>query len=121
MEYMGCKNITFDLIDEAAKKFGGAYLLNREKYEKLDEICDLVDEVVQIFEDEFECEAVTVDIDTTTKELIFNIVCDQIILQHGRTHKFFKLAELVDSIRFSKAEPDSIRIEIGVYGLWQGA
>ena len=120
MEYIGCKESTFDVIDEASEKFGDSYFLNEEKYGCLDEICGLVDEVVQEIGDEFGCDAVTVDVDPTTKELIFNIVCDEIILQHGRTHKFFTLMELVDSVRFSKAKPDSLRIEIGMSGLWLG-
>lgn len=120
MEYMGCKEATLDVIDEASEKFGDSYFINKEKYEQLDEICVLVDEVVQILDDESGCDSLTVDVDTTTKELIFNIVCDQIILRYGRTHKFFELAELVDSICFSKAKPDSLRVEIGVSGLWRG-
>mgnify|MGYP001047509391 CR=1 FL=1 len=120
MEYMGCKDAAFDVIDEASEKFGELYFINEEKYAQLEEICGLVDEVVQIFDDEFGCDAVTVDVDPTTKELIFNIVCNEVILQHGRAHKFFALAQLVDSIHFSKAKPDSLRIEIGVSKLWLG-
>lgn len=120
MEYVGCKDFAFDVIDEASEKFGDSYFLNEEKYGRLDEICGLVDEVVQCIDDEFGCDAVTVDVDPTTKELIFNIVCDEIILQYGRTHRFFTLMGLVDSVRFSKAKPDSLRIEIGISGLWLG-
>lgn len=118
MEYTGCKDLTYEVVDEATEKFGDSYFLNEEKYDHLDQICDLVDEIVPEFIDEFGCNAVTVSVDTTTKELIFDIVCDEIILQHGSTHKFFTLMGLVDSVRFSKAEPDRLRIEIGVSGLW---
>lgn len=118
--YFGCKDAAFEVIDEASEKFGDLYFINEAKYEQLDEICGLVDDVFQMFDDEFGCDALTVDVDPTTKELIFNIVCEEIILQHGRTHPFFSLAKLVDSIRFSKAKPDSLRIEIGVSGLWLG-
>ena len=120
MEYVGCKDFAFDVIDEASEKFGDLYSINEEKYKRLDEICGLVDELVQGIGDEFGCDEVTVDVDPITKELIFNIVCDEIILQHGRTHKFFTLMEQVDSVRFSKAAPDSLRIEIGISGLWLG-
>lgn len=120
MEYAGCNDFAYDVIDEASEKFGDSYFLNEEKYERLDEICELVDEIVMGIGDEFGCDAVTVDVDPTTKELIFNIVCDEIILQHGRTHKFFALMELVDSVRFSKAKSESLRIEIGISGLWLG-
>ena len=87
MEYTGCKDAAFDVIDEATEKFGDAYFLNDEKYKGLDEICGLVDEVVQGIDDEF---------------------------------GFFALMGLVDSVRFSKAKPDSLRIEIGISGLWFG-
>lgn len=117
MEYTGCKDATFEVIDEASDEFGESYFLNEEKYGKLDEICELVDGLVR--DEDFGCNSLTVDVDTTRKKLIFNIVCDEIILQHGRTHKFFTLAGLVDTIKFSKAKPSSLRIEIGV-GLWIG-
>lgn len=118
MEYTGCRDAAFEMVEAASEKFGNSYFLNEEKYDRLDEICSLVDELV--CDEDFGCSSVTVDVDTTTKELIFNIVCDEIILQHGRTHKFFVLAGLVDLIRFSKAKPDHLRIEIGVSGLWLG-
>lgn len=120
MEYTGCKDLAFEVIDESSEEFGDSFFINEEKYERLDEICELVDEVVLEIDDEFGCDAVTVEVDTATMELIFNIVCDQIIMQHGRTDKFFKLVTLADSVRFSKAKPDSLRIEIGVAGLWVG-
>lgn len=117
MEYTGCKDATFEVIDEASDEFGDSYFLNEEKYGKLDEICGLVDELVQ--DDDFCCGALTVDVDTTSKVLIFNFVCDEIILRHGRSHKFFTLAGLVDTIKFSKAKPSSLRIEVGI-SLWLG-
>lgn len=118
MEYTGCKDAALEVIDEASDEFGDSYFINEEKYGGLDEICGLVDELVQ--DEDFGCNSLTVDVDTTTKELIFNIVCDEIVLQHGRTHKFFTLAGLVDSIKFLKAKPSSLRIEVGVSGLWLG-
>lgn len=121
MEYTGCKDAAFELIEEASEEFGDSYFLNEEKYGKIDEICALVDKIAEeLLDDEFGLNSVTVDVDTTTKELVFNIVCDEIIFQHGRTHKFFTLAGLVDSIRFSKAKSSKLRIEIGVSGLWLG-
>ena len=117
MEYTGCKDAAYEVIGEASDEFGDSYFLNEEKYGKLDEICELVDELVQ--NEDFCCNALTVDVDTTTKELIFNFVCDEIIMQHGRSHIFFTLAGIVDTIKFSKAKPNSLRIEIGV-DLWLG-
>lgn len=117
MEYTGCKNAAFEVINEASDEFGDSYFLNEEKYGKLDEICGLVDELVR--DEDFGCNSLTVDVDTAAKELIFNIVCDEIILQHGRTHKFFTLAGLVDTIKFSKAKPSGLRIEVGM-ALWLG-
>lgn len=116
MEYTGCKDVTLEAIEEASDKFGDSYFLNEEKYHSLDEICDLIDELM--CDEELDCHALTVGVDTTTKELIFTMVYDEIILQHGRTHKFFTLAKLVDAIRFSKAKPDGLCIELGVSGLW---
>jgi len=118
--YTGCRDATFEIIEEASDEFGDSYFLNEEKYGKLNEICELVDEVV--CDEDFECKAVTVDVDTTRKELIFNIECDEIILhnRHGMANPFYKLAALVDMITFSKARQDCLRIEIALSGLWLG-
>lgn len=118
MEYTGCEEAALEVIAEASEKFGSSYSLNKEKCAKLNEICELVDELMLC--EDFDCDALTVDVDTGTKELFFNIVCDEIILQRGRSHKFFTLAGMVDSIRFSKTNPNKLRIEIGVSGLWLG-
>lgn len=120
MEYTGCKDFAVDVIEEATEKFGRSYSINEEKYGRLDEIYGLVDDVILGIGDESGCDEVTVDVDEATKELIFNIVCDEIILQHGRVNKFFELMALVDSVRFSQAKYDKLRIEIGVSGLWIG-
>lgn len=118
MEYTGCRDLTYEAVNEATEKFGDSYFLNEERYGYLDRICELVDGIVPELIEEFGCSAVTVSVDTTTKELIFDIVCDEVIFQHGSVHKFFTLMGLVDTVRFSKAEPDRLRIEIGVSGLW---
>lgn len=118
MEYMGCAGAAYEAVGEATEKFLESYSLNEEKYEHIKEVCGLVDEIVPELIEEFGCDNVTVSVDTASKELVFDIVCDEIILQHGSKHPFFALMGLVDSVRFSKAGPDRLRIEICVSGLW---
>ena len=119
MEYPGCRNDVFNLIDEASAKFKPFYSLNKEKYDLMDDICDLVDEVVWEIDSRISRDAIDVEVDQATKEFFFRIVCDDLIVKHGRENPFFKLMGLVDSVRFSSAGADLLRIEIGVHGLWR--
>lgn len=116
MEYTGCKNAAIELIDEASDKFGDAYFINEEKYESLDEVCSLIDELAQ----GVDCQEVRVRVDTTTKELIFIVVCDEIIIEHEMKENFAALAGLISSMRFSTPKVDSLRMEFCIYGLWLG-
>jgi len=118
MEYPSCKDAVFGVVNEATVKFSDLYYLNKEKYEGLDEICNIADEVVQMLDEEFGGASMAVQVDTTTKDLIFNMVCDELTVQDQKTGKFLELVGVTDGLRFSKASDDRLRIEVLVSGLW---
>lgn len=126
MDFEGSYALATDMIDEAKERFGERYVVNDTRYVDLNEICDIIDELIK----EFDCLFAEATVDEETTELIISIVCDEIILQHGREHKFFDLCNLVDSIRFSKESPkilskehpDALRIDFRIDNLfyWVG-
>lgn len=117
MEYKPCYDDVKDMVDEASAQFGEGYELNRYKFNQLDEICEIVDELVL----EFECECVDIAVDDMTKQLTIAIECDEMILIGGRTHEFFKLIAMLDSFVFSKAKRDTLRVEFNLNNMWERA
>lgn len=115
MEYSGCKPFVDEVIEESAKEFGAAYVLQPKVRDRLYAACEVVDEIVP----ELDCDVVDVSVNTSSKQFTIMIVCDDMVLEHGRTHKFFQLIKMVNSFAFSKSGQESLRIELNIDGLWE--
>lgn len=118
MANIDCREAAFEAIRGASRKLSSSYFINQERYQQIDEICGLVDEITEFIDGDFECDSVTVYADTGRRELKFEIICDEIILERENAHTFLALARLVNGVQFSKAEPGNIRVEFIVSGLW---
>ena len=114
MEYTGCYNSVISFVDEGTAQFD-SYDLNREKYEKLREICEATDKLAE----ETECECVNVSIDDTTKQLTISVFCYDVIFQHGLEDVFFSLIQMLSSFSFSKAKGGLLRIDLNIDGVWE--
>lgn len=115
MEYSGCKPFVDEVIEESTKEFGTAYVLQPKVRDRLYAACEVVDEIVP----ELDCDVVDVSVNTSSKQFTIMIVCDDMVLEHGRTHKFFQLIKMVNSFAFSKSGQESLRIELNIDGLWE--
>lgn len=115
MGYSGCKSIVDEVIEEANAEFCPAYSLKAGAVDRLHSICELVDEVVP----ELDCSAVDVSVNTSNKQFMFMLICDDMTLEDGRTHIFFQLIQMVDSFIFSKSGKESLRIELNIDDLWE--
>lgn len=88
MEYTGCFDAVEDVVSEATEQYGGRYTLNKELYEKLPDICRGVDELFE----EIECLCLDVSVyDVPHKRVAIEIICEEMVLQHGREHVFFRV------------------------------
>ena len=115
MEYSGCKPFVDEVIEESTKEFGAAYALQPKVRDRLYAACELVDEIVP----ELDCDTVDVSVNTSNKQFTIMVICDDMVLEHGRTHKFFQLIKMVNSFAFSKCGKESLRIELNIDGLWE--
>lgn len=105
-------------VNELLSDLGASRVMDKERYETLPEICDLVDEIVKIIEEDGVCEEVLVSGNAEENILVFSIFCDEIVMQRGSTHPIFKLVQMIDSIKFSKARDDVLRIDFYITDLW---
>ena len=115
MEYKGCYDSAIELVNEASQKFGNEVFLNKAKFESLKPICEAVDNLVK----RIDCKLVDVSVDETTKQFIIDIVCDEVIFEHGRSDEFFKLIQMLSSFYFSKAGEDCLRISLNIDNMWE--
>ena len=61
------------------------------------------------------------NIDAQTKMVRIGILCDEMILEGGRTERFCRLITQLHSFRFSREHEDCMRIEMFVSGIWEPA
>ena len=113
MDYPGCKSFVDDLLSEANAEFSPAYRLRENAQERLDKVCELVDE----FATELDCESVDVSVNTSNRQLTIMVICDEIILENS-SHPFYELIKMLDSFAFSKCK-EFLRIELNIDGLWE--
>jgi hypothetical protein len=116
MEYIGCFDAVDEVVLEATKQYGSQYVLNRSFYEKLPEVCDCVD---KLFE-ELDCLSIEVNVyDVPEKRVSIEIVCDEVVMQHGREHTFFQTIQMFDSFSFSKSKNGNVCISLNLDTMWE--
>jgi hypothetical protein len=114
-DYSGCYDSVIEIVDDATKKFDGLYILNEKKYAALEAICDMVDDFVSEIEPNF----VDVSVDTSSKQLTFDIGCDDLVLERGSDELFFAIIRKMGSFSFSKTKNGGLCIALNVNGLWE--
>ena len=115
MDFNSCRDEVMSFIDEASKDFGSQYALNKEKFGKLDAVCDGVDKLIE----DFDCEYFDVSADDITKQFTIAVVCDEMILEHGRSHEFFKLIQMLTSFSFTKKGRSSVCVTLNIDNMWE--
>lgn len=115
MEYKGCYNSAVELIEEASQEFGDGFMLNKSKFDSLKLVCEEVDNLVE----EIDCESADVSVNEATKQFTIEVVCDEVIFEHGRSNGFFKLIQMLSSFSFSKKGKEFIRITLNIDNMWE--
>lgn len=116
MEYTGCFDAVEDVVSEATEQYGGRYTLNKELYDKLPDICRGVDELFE----EIECLCLDVSVyDVPYKRVAIEIICEEMVLQHGREHAFFRVIQMFDSFSFSKSKDGNVCISLNLDKMWE--
>lgn len=116
MDYASCNNSVMEVIDEASKRFGASLTVTQASYDRVEKICDMVDNLAQ----EALCEYVDVDVDEVSRKLTISLTCDDLEMHGGRTNEFFSLIKMVDSFGFSTTSDGLLKIEFNIYWIWEG-
>lgn len=116
MGYIGCYDATDEIIKEATEQYGGQFVINKDLYKRLPDICSAVD---NLFE-EIECLDMEVSLyDVPPKRLSVELITDEVVLQHGREHIFFQVIQMFDSFSFSKSKNGNVCISLNLDTMWE--
>lgn len=115
MAYPRCSETIIGLINEATEQFGELASLNKERYESLNDICDVIDNLI----DETDCKSVEVDVDEKSGQVTITIICDEVVLGQGGCAGFCGMVQLLSSFSFSKEDDNSIRIALIIDDMWE--
>lgn len=117
MTFNSCRDEVMNFVNKTSGRLGTQFSLNKEKFEKLDAICNSVDKFIE----QFDCEYFAVSVDDITMQLTIFIVCDEMILEHGRSNDFFKLIQMLHSFSLSKKGNEGICIALNIDNIWERA
>lgn len=106
-------------IDHTIAEYAISRKFDEDKYKKLEQACEIMQNIL----DGFGTVSVDVDPEAADNSVVIGFECDEIIVEDGRSHAFFKMVGLFDSIRFMKSEedPDMLRTELIMKPVWREA
>ena len=108
-------SVVCDLIDDAVNTSKIRLAVFDGVKERFSDVCTLVEELTG----KVDLGDVYVEADSDIRELSICILCDELILQHGRSDSFFELIKMVDSFSFSKEQEDVLKISLNFYHVWR--
>lgn len=114
MGYNGCKEIALEFIEEASEKFGSDYVVNKEKLEKFDKVCEDIDILVE------NCTELQA-IDVVTDENLgysFVIVVEELVIENSYLKKFVETIRNFDTFDVRKTKDGNIRMEFTIHDFW---
>ena len=53
------------------------------------------------------------------KRVAIEIICEEMVLQHGREHVFFRVIQMFDSFSFSKSKDGNVCISLNLDKMWE--
>lgn len=116
MDFCTCRDDVLEMIWKASAEFGSEYVLNRDQHKKIGDVCAYVDTLIS----ESSAKCYDVSVDGVTKQFTISFTCEDMVLQHGRKHCFFKLISMLDSFSFEKKGED-LCVSMNIDSMWVAA
>ncbi len=102
-----------ETVKEELVRAQGRYLVSPERFNQIEDICTMIDSLLEYIE----CDFIDVLVQEPRKTIILSIVCDEIILRHSEDSQFSEIIQKADSFSFSKYDNEHIRINLNIEGL----
>lgn len=108
------RDLVTQMIHDTTVRLGKKFAITSGADARMADICDMVGDLM----DKVEATNCFVEAEPDARVLTIGVVCDDMILQHGRTDDFFELIKHVGSFSFSK-EGESLAIRFNIYNIWR--
>lgn len=108
------RDMVAQMIHDTTKQLGKKFAVTSGADARVYDICDMVGDLME----KIEATNCFVEADPNARVLTLGVVCDDMILQHGRIDPFFELIKHVGSFSFSK-EGESLAIRFNIYNIWR--
>lgn len=110
----GLYDIVMDQINEAADESNGRLVVFDGVEDYFKTVCKLIDELSE----NVEVGNVYVDTEIDIRKFSIVIMCDELLLVHGRSDNFFDLINMTDSFSFKKEKDDVMSISLNFCKIW---
>lgn len=77
-------------------------------------LCELAD----ILDEEFCADRIQINAEPNGRHGVICVDTDEVLFEHGRSHKFFEYVKSADFLSFSKTKSGMLRVSFGVKDLW---
>lgn len=108
------RDMVAQMIHDTTKQLGKKFAVVSGADARMEDICDMIGALM----DKVEATNCFVEADPNARVLTLGVVCDDMILQRGRSDDFFALIKHVGSFSFSK-EGESLAIRFNIYNIWR--
>lgn len=104
------------MLDKFEKTSSG-YKIDADVQKRFITLCELAD----ILDDEFCADKIQINVEPNGKHGVICVDTDEVVFEHGRSHKFFEFVKSADFLSFSKTKSGMLRVSFGVKDLWVSA
>lgn len=108
-----CRDVAKEVVEEAAKLFGKAWVVNQEDFTILCSYCDIIDSLAE----EFRASAYDIDVDPDEMTVEISLECP-IAIMRSSSHKYFKLVEKCVRCGFSYADDEHVALLFVFPSVW---
>jgi len=113
MSFVKCWDAAEMVVDEATRQFGCLLKPDEVRKENLKRCCGMIDSLAE----EFDGYSYEINIDDETMWITISLVCGE-FKTTAHSSCLCRLLQRTDTVSFSKAADEQIRVDFGFRGIW---
>ena len=117
MSFIHCYELANDVIEDATERFAPEYRDSDELREEFDDICGIIDELIE----DTLAEGFEVDVDDENKDIIITVETICLEAYYPNLSFFYEAVERCKAFSFSRNEAGDLVITFRFPGVWRKA
>ena len=114
MQSVKCFDVVSMVVTEASNRFSPLWKLDEERYDILQQYCEVIDRL----SDEFDGESFEVEVDEIAMTVSIKLECRDMVIE-SKEHSFYDLVERALSIGFSASEDGNLCVTFVFPSVWK--